>query len=127
MRTVVSRRHGLDRRLVAGLGEPLVCVCDDPDAGTARTGSGGAFELYQCGDVWPQGGDVMAGTRWVRLDLEYFGNPKAQAAGLHGRAVHLAAICWSAAHLTDGRIPPEAMPRILADAGVRRAAVVRAH
>jgi len=46
----------------------------------------------------------MAGSRWVRLDVDYFTNPKIM--GLHpdARALHLASICWSAGQLTDGQI-----------------------
>lgn len=65
----------------------------------------------------------MAGTRWIRLDVAYFRNPKALEAGRDGRALHLASICWSGAELTDGRIPPSALPTVLHDAGVGRRAV----
>lgn len=70
-------------------------------------------------------GENMAGQRWVRLDADYFTNPKAQAAGLQGRALHLASICWSATHLTDGVIPVEMVPVLLQMSGVRRDAVDR--
>jgi hypothetical protein len=65
----------------------------------------------------------MAGSRWVRLDVGYYRNPKALAAGLHGRALHLASICWVGDQLQDGVIPAQAVPSILHDAGVRPAAV----
>lgn len=68
---------------------------------------------------------MAAGTRWARLDLDYFDNPKARAAGVSGRALHLASICWSARQLTDGRVPRSVVARLLADAEVPRRAVDR--
>jgi hypothetical protein len=67
----------------------------------------------------------MAGPRWVRLDVDYFRNPKAIAAGRDGRDLHLASICWVGGQLTDGEIPSNALPTILRDAGVRSSAVGR--
>ena len=66
----------------------------------------------------------MAGTRWVRLDVDYFTNPKAVAAGANGRALHLASICWCGQQLTDGHVPATAVPTIahLAGLGPRSAA-----
>lgn len=64
-------------------------------------------------------------SRWVRLDADYFSNPRAVAAGLQGRALHLASICWSAQHLEDGMIPPAVIPTLLHQSGVRRGAVDR--
>ena len=66
---------------------------------------------------------MAAGQRWVRLDVDYYHNPKALAAGPGGRALHLASICWVGAQLTDGVIPAPAVPMILHDAGVDRTAV----
>jgi hypothetical protein len=65
----------------------------------------------------------MASQRWVRLDVDYFRNPKALVAGRDGRDLHLASICWVGAQLTDGLIPAEVVPSILQDAGVGRRAV----
>lgn len=65
----------------------------------------------------------MAGTRWVRLDVDYFRNVKALSAGRDGRDLHLASICWVGGQLTDGQIPTNALPTILRDAGVRPSAV----
>jgi hypothetical protein len=67
----------------------------------------------------------MAGPRWVKLDVDYFRNPKALAAGRNGRDLHLASICWVHAQLTDGEIPPTALSTILRDAGVPTSAVAR--
>ena len=61
----------------------------------------------------------MAGPRWVRLDVDYFHNPKALVAGRDGRDLHLASICWVGRYLTDGHIPADAVRAIAADAGVR--------
>ena len=68
---------------------------------------------------------MAAGTRWARLDLDYFDNPKARAAGLQGRALHLASICWSSAQLTDGDVPQWQLSVLLAQADVTRRAVER--
>ena len=61
----------------------------------------------------------MAGQRWIRLDVDYFDNPKALAAGRDGRDLHLASICWVGRYLTDGHIPAAAIPTIARQAGVR--------
>ena len=60
----------------------------------------------------------MAGQRWVRLDVDYFANPKALAAGRDGRDLHLASICWVGRYLTDGHIPTAAIADIAHAAGV---------
>jgi len=60
----------------------------------------------------------MAGSRWVKLDVDYFANPKALAAGRNGRDLHLASICWVARYLTDGFVPADAVKSIAADAGL---------
>lgn len=65
----------------------------------------------------------MAGQRWVRLDVDYFRNPKILAAGRDGRDLHLASICWVGQQLTDGIIPAQAVPTIVHDAGVTRRAI----
>jgi len=63
----------------------------------------------------------MAGSnRWVRLDVDYFGNPKALAAGRDGRDLHLASICWVGRFLTDGHIPVGAIEDIAHAAGLNR-------
>lgn len=62
-------------------------------------------------------------SRWVRLDADYFSNPKAEHAGLHGRALHLASICWSGQHLQDGLIPGHMVRKLCGLAGVNRQAV----
>lgn len=56
---------------------------------------------------------------WVKLDDGFFLHPKAQAAGKDGRALFIAALCWSAGQLTDGVIPKSSVPVIAAMAGVK--------
>lgn len=65
----------------------------------------------------------MAGSRWVRLDVDYFDNPKVLAAGRDGRDLHLASICWVGRQLSDGVIPTQAVPSLVRDAGVRPSAI----
>ena len=60
----------------------------------------------------------MAGARWIRLDVDYFGNPKTLSAGRNGRDLHLASICWVGRFLTDGHIPDDAVAAIGRDAGL---------
>lgn len=67
----------------------------------------------------------MAGPRWVRLDVDYFRNPKTLAAGREGRALHLASICHAGAALTDGLISREALRVLLAEAEVPRRVIDR--
>ena len=62
----------------------------------------------------------MGGTRWVRLDVDYFTNPKCVQVGADGRSLHLASICWVGQHLTDGHIPGAVVPTLCRLAGVRR-------
>ena len=60
----------------------------------------------------------MAGWRWIRLDVDYFRNPKTLAAGRDGRDLHLASICWVGGQLTDGLIPASAVSTIATEAGL---------
>ena len=46
----------------------------------------------------------MAGSRWVRLDVDYFDNPKVRAVSDAAQRLHLASILYCARHLTDGEI-----------------------
>jgi hypothetical protein len=59
----------------------------------------------------------------VKLDVDYFRNPKARAAGRDGRALHLASICHAGAQLTDGYLPDAGLSVLLAEAEVSRRAV----
>lgn len=67
----------------------------------------------------------MGGTRWIRLDVDYFTNPKCVAAGPDGRALHLASICWVGQHLTDGHIPATIVAMLCRQAGVTKRAADR--
>lgn len=56
---------------------------------------------------------------WVRLDDQFFLNPKAVAAGKDGRELFLAGLCYCASQLTDGFIASAAVPLIAAQANVK--------
>lgn len=55
---------------------------------------------------------------WVKLDDDFFRNPKARAVGVDGRALHVASMCWCAGQVNDGRFPESDVPVIAALAGV---------
>ena len=42
---------------------------------------------------------------WLKIDDQYLLNPKVAAAGLEGRALHMASLIYCAGQLTDGFIP----------------------
>src|SRR4051812_32598540 len=63
--------------------------------------------------------------RWVKLDVDYWRNPKARAAGRTGRALHLASIAYSGSQLTDGVVARSSLSQVLQDAEVPRSAVER--
>ena len=67
----------------------------------------------------------MAGTRWVRLDVDYMTNPKVTAAGLGGQRLHLTSILWSARHLTDGHVPMSTIAAICRESSTKSATVDR--
>ena len=48
-------------------------------------------------------------TRWFRLDVDYFTNPKSMPPATTPTG-HLASICWVGQHLTDGHIPADVVP-----------------
>jgi hypothetical protein len=54
----------------------------------------------------------MAGTRWVKIDTSYLRNPKITAVSTHAVLLHLASILWTGDQLTDGHIPPHALPEL---------------
>lgn len=56
---------------------------------------------------------------WVRLDDGFVRHPRMVAAGLHGRALFIAGLCYCGAHLTNGRIPKAVLPVLAAEAGVK--------
>lgn len=55
---------------------------------------------------------------WVKLDDDFFGNPKVLRAGRDARDLYLAGLCFCNRGLTDGFIPDEALRRLGADAYV---------
>lgn len=61
---------------------------------------------------------------WVKLDDQFFRNPKSQAIGIQGRELYLAGLCYCAGQLTDGRIPKAMVPILSKEAGVRTQVVV---
>ncbi len=67
----------------------------------------------------------MAGTRYITVDQAYFRNLKSRAIGKDGRALDLAAICWSACELTDGIIPKPQVALLAAEAEVRPGVATR--
>jgi len=56
--------------------------------------------------------------RWIKLDVDYFGHPKALIAGRDGRDLHLASLCWMGRYMKDGAIAPEVIPEIARMAGL---------
>lgn len=61
---------------------------------------------------------AKAGRIYVQLDTEFFRRPRIVRLGLEGRALYLAGLCWCKQYLTDGAIPYEALPSLIADAGI---------
>jgi hypothetical protein len=57
---------------------------------------------------------------WVKLDDGFLTNPKIMRAGLEGRALYVAGLCYCAGGLTDGFIPDETVPKIAALADVSK-------
>jgi hypothetical protein len=55
---------------------------------------------------------------WVKLDDQFYMNPKVLAVGPQGVALHLAGMCWTAGQLTDGHIPTHILPTLAGMAGV---------
>jgi hypothetical protein len=55
---------------------------------------------------------------WVKLDDQFFVNRKARSAGLEGRALFLASMCYCAMQLNDGTFAADDLPIVAALAGV---------
>lgn len=55
---------------------------------------------------------------WVKLDDDFFSNPKVLRAGRDARDLYLAALCFCNRGLTDGFVPAEALRRLGVDADV---------
>lgn len=68
-----------------------------------------------------EGDHVMASRMWVRIDTAYLRNPKVVRAGRDAAVLHLASILYLGEHrIETGLLPPEALPFIVHDAGLRR-------
>jgi hypothetical protein len=57
---------------------------------------------------------------WVKLDDGFFDHPKAVAAGPLAVALFFASCCWSAANLTDGKVPKHVVKLIVSKSGVTK-------
>jgi len=57
---------------------------------------------------------------WVKLDDKFLTNPKVMRAGLNGRALYVAGLCYCAGGLTDGHIPREVIAKLGTLADVRK-------
>ena len=55
---------------------------------------------------------------WVRLDDQFFRNPKVIAAGRDARDLYLAGLCYCGQGLTDGIIAPTVLRMLAADADI---------
>jgi hypothetical protein len=51
---------------------------------------------------------------WVKLDDQFFLNPKALLAGKDGRALYLTALCWTAQQSTGGLLSGASLPVLAA-------------
>lgn len=60
---------------------------------------------------------------WVRLDDRFFLNPKVSAVPAEAKLLHLCAMTWCAAELTDGEVPAHSLPMLAAMAGLDLAVV----
>jgi hypothetical protein len=54
---------------------------------------------------------------WVRIDDGFYQHPKVLKVGPLGLALQVAALCYANRHLTDGFIPAEIVPLLMAGAG----------
>jgi hypothetical protein len=55
---------------------------------------------------------------WVRLDVYHLRNPKMRKAGLFGRALWIAGLCYAYAQDTDGQISADVLDLLAAEAGL---------
>ena len=62
---------------------------------------------------------------WAKLDDQFFDHPKARQVGKDGRALYVAALCWTAGNLTDGFIASSDLQLVAAKAEVPGAATAR--
>lgn len=66
------------------------------------------------------GGDERV---WVKIDDQFFDKRRMRAAGVAGRELFLAGLCYCAGNQTDGEIEKHVVPLLLAKAEVPRRAV----
>lgn len=69
----------------------------------------------------------MAGSRWVKLDVQYLDNPKISALSQGAVVLHIAMIAYCAAELTDGFVPRSARATLAARASLGTRAARTAH
>jgi hypothetical protein len=50
---------------------------------------------------------------WIRLEDTFFTHPKIASLSAEAKVLHLAGLCYSSQHLTDGYIPSEVVPILL--------------
>lgn len=55
---------------------------------------------------------------YIRVDADFWDNPKAIAAGPEGRSLYLCALAWSRKQLTDGNLPAHVLPTLAFKCGV---------
>lgn len=55
---------------------------------------------------------------WAKIDDEFHRHPKARAAGLRGRALYVAGLCWANYQRSDGRIEDRDLAIVAAEAEV---------
>lgn len=60
---------------------------------------------------------------WVKLDDQFFTHPKSLTVGPSGQLLFIAGLCYSAANLTDGKIPKGAVTLVVAMAQAKPATV----
>ena len=56
--------------------------------------------------------------QWVRLDVYHLRNPKQRRAGLFGRALWIAGLCYAYAQDTDGHLSADVLDLLAAEAGL---------
>lgn len=55
---------------------------------------------------------------YIRVDADFWDNPKAIAAGPGGRSLYLCALAWSRKQLTDGAVPAHVLPALAFKTGL---------
>lgn len=55
----------------------------------------------------------MAGPRWVKLDVDYFDNPKVAGLGKDAVLLHLISMTYCGRYLTDGYLPAAAVEQVV--------------